>query len=73
MVTRLEGGILMTSEKPCIFNRGSKCIFKGGVCDLDCDASNGEGDIQNPNLLNECLGKGGKLALSKRFFQSLLP
>ncbi len=63
----------MTSENPCIFNRGSRCIFKGGACDLDCDTSNGEGNIQNPNLLNECLGKGGKLALSKRFFQSLLP
>jgi hypothetical protein len=52
----LKGGTFMTSEIICIFNRNSKCIFKGGLCDLDCDKANGEKNIRSKeNLLDECL------------------
>jgi hypothetical protein len=55
----LEGGTLMASKISCIFNRNSKCIFKGGLCDLDCDKANWEGEIRsNENLLEECLERG---------------
>ena len=55
----LKGGTFMASEIICIFNRNSKCIFKGGLCDQDCDKSNWEGDIRtNENLLDECSEKG---------------
>jgi hypothetical protein len=60
----------MTSEKSCIFNRNSKCIFKGGLCDQDCDKANREGDIRSrENLLEECLGKGDRrVALARKVF-----
>ena len=64
----------MASEIICIFNRNSKCIFKGGLCDRDCDKANWEGDIRsNENLLNECLQKRDrKLAFSRKVFHLLL-
>lgn len=50
----------MTIEQTCIFNRDSKCIFKGGVCDLDCDTSNCEGNTQlaeEPDILDRYIGE----------------
>jgi hypothetical protein len=69
-----KGGPSMASEIICIFNRNSKCIFKGGLCDRDCDKANGEGDIRsNENLLNECLQKGDrKLAFPRKVLHLLL-
>ena len=63
----------MASEIICIFNRNSKCIFKGGLCERDCDKANSENTIRsNENLLNECLQKGDqKLAFSKKVFNLL--
>ena len=50
----------MTTEITCIFNRNSKCIFKGGLCDRDCDKANFEGNERShENLQEECL-EGGK-------------
>ena len=65
----------MTSEMICIFNRNSKCIFKGGACDQDCDRADREGNIRpNGDLLNECLEKGNKkFAFSRKVFHLLLP
>lgn len=58
----------MTSKITCIFNRNSKCIFKGGLCDQDCDKTDWKGDIRShENLLEECLGKENrKVALSRK-------
>jgi hypothetical protein len=58
----------MASEIICIFNRNSKCIFKGGLCDQDCDKATWEGNNRShENLLQECLEKGDrKLAFSKK-------
>ena len=65
----------MTSEKRCIFNRSSKCIYKGGFCDHDCEKGNWEGGGRSyEDLLGECLGKGErKLFSSKKFLSLLLP
>jgi len=65
----------MTSEIICIFNRNSKCIFKGGLCDQDCDKGGWEGNIRSDeNLLDECLEKvDRKLAFSRKVFSILLP
>ena len=56
------------SEKSRIFNRNSKCIFKGGQCDETCDdQSVYEGDNQSSeNLitLERCLG----MEKENRFF-----
>ena len=55
------------SEKACIFNRDSKCVFKGGLCDQDCNQATYEGDNQSSeNLvtLERCLG----MEKEKRFF-----
>ena len=60
---------------PCIFNRDSKCVFKGGPCDQDCDATRSEESIQ-PNekseALDECRGKGSRGLRFTKIFQSLL-
>jgi len=58
----------MTSKIICIFNRNSKCVFKGGPCDQDCDNGNWQGKIRSDeNLLEECLGKEDrKAALSRK-------
>ena len=64
----------MATEVICIFKRNSKCIFKGGPCDQDCDKANWEGNIRShENLLEECL-KGGnrKLAIPKKVVSILL-
>lgn len=51
----------MTAETVCIFNRNSKCIFKGGICDQECDNSNWEGNNRShENLLEECLEGGNR-------------
>ncbi len=65
----------MASEITCIFNRNSKCIIKGGLCDQDCDKVSREGDIRShENLLEECLEKRNqKLALSRKVLHLLLP
>ena len=65
----------MPSEIICIFNRNSKCIFKGGPCDQDCDKGKWEGDIRsNENLLDECLERvDRKLAFPRKVFSLLLP
>ena len=64
----------MTSEMTCIFNRNSKCIFKGGLCDQDCGKATREGDIRShENLLKECLEKKRKLAFSRKVLRLLLP
>ncbi|OGP87595.1 MAG: hypothetical protein A2157_13765 [Deltaproteobacteria bacterium RBG_16_47_11] len=70
----LEGGTFMTSESICIFKRNSKCIFKGGLCDQDCDKANREEDIgSHENLLEECLEGGNpKLAFSRKVVSLLL-
>ena len=64
----------MASEITYIFKRNSKCIFKGGLCDQDCDIANWE---KNPpsheNLLEEFLEGGGrKLAFPRRAVSLLL-
>ena len=71
----LLGGILMTAEIICIFNRNSKCIFKGGLCDQDCDKANREGNNRfHENLLEECLEKRDhKVALSRKVLNVFLP
>jgi len=64
----------MPLEKPCIFNRDSKCVFKGGICDQDCDRAALEEDIQsneNPDSLDKCLGKESRRFSFTRVFQSL--
>ena len=62
-----KGGTYMTSEKSCIFNRNSKCIFKGGICDQDCEKGNWQGGIRsNQDLLDECLGKEDRRLLFTR-------
>jgi len=56
-----ERGAFMPSEIICIFKRNSKCIFKGGPCDQDCDRSNWEwGNRSHENLLEEYLKKGDR-------------
>ncbi|HSB06132.1 MAG TPA: hypothetical protein VLK23_13155 [Thermodesulfobacteriota bacterium] len=58
----------MTTQVICIFKRNSKCIFKGELCDQDCDRGEWQGNIRsNENLVAECLGKEGrKVALSRK-------
>ena len=65
----------MTDEIVCIFNRNSKCIFKGGPCDQDCDKVNLDSNIHShENLLKECLEKRNrKLAFSRKVLHLLLP
>ena len=65
----------MTSEIICIFNRNSKCIFKGSLCDRDCDKASWEENMgSHEHLLAECLGKGDrKGALSRKFLSLVLP
>jgi hypothetical protein len=64
----------MTSEVICIFNRNSKCIFKGGLCDQDCDRGKwAESNRSHKNLSAERLGKGDrKLAFTKKVANLLL-
>lgn len=65
----------MTLEKPCIFNRDSKCVFKGGLCDLDCDKANDEGDprsYEDPDILDKRLGRGSRRLTFTRVFHWLL-
>ncbi len=64
----------MTSESICIFNRNSRCIFKGGLCDQDCGKANWEGNIRsNGNLLDECLERGDwKSAFARKVVNLLL-
>jgi len=60
---------------PCIFNRDSKCVFKGGPCDQDCDSARSEENIQSnekSEALDECQGKGSRGLRLTRIFQSLL-
>jgi len=64
----LGGGTFMAPEIICIFNRNSKCIFKGGLCDQDCDKVKWEGNKRpHENLLEECLEREDlRLSLSRR-------
>ena len=64
----LEGGTFMATEVICIFKRNSKCIFKGGPCDQDCDKAGWERENRShEDLLKECLEKGDqKLAFSRK-------
>jgi len=53
----------MTPENPCIFNRDSKCVFKGGHCDRDRDRARSEENIQSnekPKALDVCQWEGRK-------------
>ncbi len=64
----------MAAEVICIFKRNSRCIFKGGPCDQDCDIANREGNQQShENLQKECL-KGGtrKLGFPKKIVSLLV-
>jgi hypothetical protein len=65
----------MKSKVTCIFKRNSKCIFKGGPCDQDCDNGNWQGNIRsNENLVEECLGKGDRrVALSRKVSNLFFP
>ena len=64
----------MATEVICIFKRNSKCIFKGGPCDQDCDKANWEGNNRShQNLLEECLEGGNwKLAFPRKAVSLLL-
>ena len=63
----------MTTEVICIFKRNSKCIFKGGLCDQDCDKSNWDGPQRShENLLEECLEGGNRKPAFPRKAVSLL-
>ncbi|OGP93465.1 MAG: hypothetical protein A2156_11225 [Deltaproteobacteria bacterium RBG_16_48_10] len=64
----------MATEVICIFKRNSRCIFKGGFCDQDCDIANREGNQRShENLLEECLeGRNGKLAFPRKAVSVLL-
>ena len=64
----------MAPEIICIFNRNSKCIFKGGLCDQDCDKVKWEGNNRaHENLLKECLERRDRmLALSRKVVNRLL-
>ncbi len=63
----------MTSEIICIFKRNSKCIFKGGPCDQDCDKVNWEGkNRSHEHLLEECLKKGDREVAFSRKVVNLL-
>jgi len=70
----LNGGAIMPNEVICIFKRNSKCIFKGGLCDQDCDkADREENHRSHENLLKECLEGGNwKLVFSKKALSLLL-
>ena len=62
----------MAAEIICIFKRNSKCIFKGGLCDQECDKANFEGNQQShKNLQDECL-HGGKPAFPRKVASLLL-
>jgi hypothetical protein len=65
----------MTSEIICIFKRNSKCIFKGGPCDQDCDSGEWQENIRsNENLVAECLGKvDRKVVLSRKVSNLFFP
>lgn len=64
----------MASKISCIFNRNSKCICKGDLCDLDCDKATREVDIRsNENLLEECLERRDwKFAFDRKVVNLLL-
>ncbi len=58
----------------CIFERHSRCIFKGGLCDQDCDRANWEGNHRShEDLLKECLKGGKKVGFPKKVISLLLP
>jgi len=58
----------MKSEIICVFHRNSKCIFKGGLCDQDCDHGKWDGNIRSDeSLLEKCLEGGNrKLGFSRK-------
>ena len=64
----------MATEIICIFKRNSRCIFKGGPCDQDCDIANQEGNQRShEDLLAECLEGGTrKLTLPRKVVSLLL-
>ena len=64
----------MEAEIICIFKRNSRCIFKGGLCDQDCDIVNREeGNRSHEDLLAECLNGGTrKLAFPRKVVSLLL-
>jgi hypothetical protein len=70
-----EEEYFMTSEIICIFNRNSKCIFKGGLCDQDCDRGTWEeNNRSHENLSAERLEEGdGKLAFTRKVANLLRP
>jgi len=37
-----KGGMFMSFEKSCKFYQDSKCILKGGCCDLNCELTNSD-------------------------------
>jgi hypothetical protein len=41
-----KGGMLMTLEKSCKFYEDARCILKDGYCDLNCNQTIGDKDIQ---------------------------
>ena len=58
----------MTSPESCIFYQDSKCLFKGGSCDLKCDpvqnANDGQSNEEIDKLIewhikNKSNGEGG--------------
>ncbi len=63
----------MTTEVTCIFKRNSKCLFKGGVCDQDCDKADlGMNQRSLENLQEECLEGNWKPASVMKKAVSLL-
>ncbi|HSB05362.1 MAG TPA: hypothetical protein VLK23_09215 [Thermodesulfobacteriota bacterium] len=64
----------MATEVSCIFNRNSKCIFKGGLCDQNCDKADREENPQSyEDLLEKCLeSEKRKLAITKKAVSLLL-
>jgi len=63
----------VTPEKPCVFNRDSKCVFEGGHCDQDCGRARSEENIQSnekPEALDVCQGEGSRRLGFTRIFQS---
>jgi len=66
--------MLKNAEVICIFKRSSRCIFKGALCDQDCDVANWEGNQRShENLQDECLeGEKRKLAFPRKVVSLLL-
>ena len=58
----------MAAEVICIFKRNSRCIFKGGPCDQDCDrGAEIQPDGNSDTLEERLLGRNRKLTVSGCF------